>query len=893
MAGLTRALSSQRVRRVLMWVCVLVCLGMIVWAGQASWQRPCRRAGEAVSFGASGCPSLALDLVALVVAFGLWAIALRMAQTGQVMPFVCFSIVACTLATGLLSSTGGDWEIRLFYVSLAWSAPAVFFLHHELLSRPPGRMGRILLWTLLGLASVWSLPQLLWTHGALVEKGWGPFWRNGTRLTVLLSIGASALFIGWQTRHQWGEARRRPVRLIAFGNIAAVMPLALLALLPNLLGLPKVPWELTFVGFLISPVFYAYALMPSRFAKMGTVLRHVSVYYVLLVLLSSAYLLGVMSLFRSSAGLRTQWPWVGIVFSIGCVLAAAPLTRHLERLTDWAWFGKGSTYSQRVGQLAESLAVTLDRDTLQRLLVHELAQTMRLSGSALFLVERNRGLLSLVGSTGLELSAAADSALPTDSRMAAYLATLRKPVTPEQVRTALPDTTLGEPGRWLLSLPNVALWLPLTAQEGLYGVLLIGSKLEDDLLTAEDQRILTSLAHQGGAAAHNVYLGEEKTALEAQYRQAQKMEAVGQLAAGIAHDFNNILTSMMGYAELLQEHEDMPKDALEDLRIIDEQGARAAHLIRQILDFSRKSLMQRQPLEVVSFLEEACKFLRRTIPESIHLRLEIDPDEYVVRSDPALMQQVLVNLAVNACDAMPEGGELRIGLARFSLQAGDRAPLPDMQVGEWVVLSVADSGVGIPDEVLPRIFEPFFTTKEVGKGTGLGLAQVYGIVMQHEGHITVETRVGAGTTFTIYLPALPVPEKAAGGATTEEVRKGHGETILVVEDEGPVLEVIRRMLEQANYRVLAVGDPREALEVYEQHRDEVALVVTDMVMPKMSGSELIQALRARDPRVRAVMVSGYPLGEGERKFLLEENIDWLQKPMVAAKLAQVVNLALA
>lgn len=349
----------------------------------------------------------------------------------------------------------------------------------------------------------------------------------------------------------------------------------------------------------------------------------------------------------------------------------------------------------------------------------------------------------------------------------------------------------------------------------------------------------------------------------------------------------------MGYAELLQLHEDMPKDALDDLRVIGEQGARAAHLIRQILDFSRKSLMQRQPLEVISFLKEACKFLKRTIPENVRLSLEIGPDEYVVRSDPVLMQQVLVNLVVNACDAMPEGGDLRIRLARLALQAGERAPLPAMRPGEWVVLSVADNGVGIPDEVLPRIFDPFFTTKEVGKGTGLGLSQVYGIVIQHEGHITVETRVGEGTTVTIYLPALPVPEKADGGATAEKICQGHGETILVVEDEEPVLEIIRRMLEQANYRVLAVGDPGDALGVYEQQRDKIALVVTDMVMPEMSGLELILALRAQTPLVRAVVVSGYPLGEKEREFLLEANVNWLQKPIAAAKLAQVVNLALA
>jgi signal transduction histidine kinase/DNA-binding response OmpR family regulator len=374
-------------------------------------------------------------------------------------------------------------------------------------------------------------------------------------------------------------------------------------------------------------------------------------------------------------------------------------------------------------------------------------------------------------------------------------------------------------------------------------------------------------------------------------QQQQRLAAVGQLAAGIAHDFNNILNIMVSYAQLLELRPDIPESARNSLAIISQQGFRAADLVGQILDFSRQSISQRIDLDLYPFLKELVKLLSRTIPENIQLRLELGTDEYVVSADPTQIQQIITNLVVNARDAMPQGGDLTLGLRRFELKPGAIPPCPGLSPGPWVALSVSDTGTGIAPQHMPHIFEPFFTTKGVGKGTGLGLSQVYGLVQQHEGFINIATEVGKGTTFTIYLPALPEKE-AAAPETVEKIPRGRDETILLVEDEAMVLGVIRAMLEDLGYRVLTAADGEEALAVYERHRGQIALVLTDVVMPRMGGVELFQALKAQDRGVKVMMTTGYPLEEEGKQLLTQGIVDWLQKPINPAQLAQAVRRAL-
>ncbi len=384
----------------------------------------------------------------------------------------------------------------------------------------------------------------------------------------------------------------------------------------------------------------------------------------------------------------------------------------------------------------------------------------------------------------------------------------------------------------------------------------------------------------------------EARQVQERIQQQERLAAVGQLAAGIAHDFNNILTSIIGYAELVRIAPNIPDSARLDLKRIVQQSQRAAHLIRQILDFSRQSIIEKRPMDMVSFLTETLKLLERTIPEDIRIGLEIEPGEYMLKADPTQIQQALANLAVNARDAMLTGGALQFRLSSLDLTAGERPPCPEMLPGNWLALSVSDTGTGIPPDVLPHIYEPFFTQKAVGEGVGLGLAQVYGIVKQHEGHINVESQVGQGTTFTLYFPVLPLSHNASAQTASVEVPRGHGEMILLVEDDTVMLEVTQSMLEHLGYQVLIATNGREALAVCDQYRDEIALVLTDVTMPELDGVALSQALRERNLAIKVVVLTGYPL-EAEAKDLLAQGIvDWLQKPLSLDQLAQTVSRSL-
>ena len=384
----------------------------------------------------------------------------------------------------------------------------------------------------------------------------------------------------------------------------------------------------------------------------------------------------------------------------------------------------------------------------------------------------------------------------------------------------------------------------------------------------------------------------EDRQVQERVQQQERLAAVGQLAAGIAHDFNNLLTGIIGFADILHKRQDIPEDARAKLTRILRQGERGAHLVRQILDFSRTSISQLLPLDLVPFLREATKFLERTIPEHIGIALHIDPGEYIVHADPPQIQQVLTNLAVNAWGAMPAGGRLTLRLSHFTRRLGERPPCLGMPPGEWVVLSMRDTGTGISPRILPRIFEPFFTTKEPGKGTGLGLAQVYGIVKQHQGYIHADSQEGTGTTMTMYFPAVEQSPQGVPKRAPDEMPHGHGETILLVEDEPIVLEVCSITLEHLGYYVLTATNGQQALEIYARHQDDIALVVMDMVMPVMGGEELFEALRAFNPTVKAVITTGYPLHEEGKQLLARGILAWLQKPLNQTQLAHTIHRVL-
>jgi PAS domain S-box-containing protein len=388
----------------------------------------------------------------------------------------------------------------------------------------------------------------------------------------------------------------------------------------------------------------------------------------------------------------------------------------------------------------------------------------------------------------------------------------------------------------------------------------------------------------------------ERERLLTQERETQKrielqerLASVGQLAAGIAHDFNNILSVIVLQAEVALSATDLSRNLRERLSTIVQQAGRASNLIQQVLDFSRRAVLERRPMDLLPLIKEQARLLERTLPENIRLHLSYLPGEYLVLADPTRLQQAVMNLAVNARDAMPVGGELHIRLTRLAPEDNLVCnTCGEIIRGEWLCLEVSDSGMGIPAEVQPHIFEPFYTTKAPGKGTGLGLAQVYGIVKQHQGHIRTFSQVGQGASFYIYLPALPAQETPPLAIGRETLILGHHQTVLLVEDDEVTRNALQDGLVLLNYRVVSAAGGDEALDYLQHHPGKVALVLSDVVMPGMGGIALMRRLRELGQKMPVVLISGHPLPEELEQLRQDGMSFWLPKPASLHQLSKVL-----
>jgi len=380
--------------------------------------------------------------------------------------------------------------------------------------------------------------------------------------------------------------------------------------------------------------------------------------------------------------------------------------------------------------------------------------------------------------------------------------------------------------------------------------------------------------------------------LQEELLQSQKMHAVGLLAGGISHDFNNVLTAILGYSDMALSESYVPPEVEECLKLILKAGERAATLTRQILIFSRKQVTTASVMNINEAVTMTQRMAQRVIGEDIDLTTKLDPDVCLIRCDHGQIDQVLMNLVVNARDAMPTGGKLQIETANVVLDERYAQEHPGAKPGPHVELKVSDTGTGINPEILGRIFEPFFTTKAEGKGTGLGLSMVYGIVTKNDGHITVESDQGTGTTFKVYLPQAVIEKPQLSMEVRMAPSPIRGETVLVVEDEEIVRILIKRVLKTAGYEVMEAGGGYEALEILNAHPVSIDLLLVDMVLPALSGPELASLIRERQPCTRVIYMSGYSNHAVFNHKTLDKTFPILQKPFAPKELLVRVRQAL-
>lgn len=645
-------------------------------------------------------------------------------------------------------------------------------------------------------------------------------------------------------------AQRVADRVLFFGVIFGILPLAVQVALsaastPGGRGTAVEGLaNFLFVMFMpIWPLSYLYALSKYSTGPIQLRANRLLGTYGFFCVLVSAFV--VLFSFGNYL-LPTDFDRVALALALALVMITlAPASKvRFQKFVDRTIYGIKYLPEEIIGVFAARIPRAFDLANLRQVLVREVAPALMIRESALY-VWNDEGRVEEVYRRGDENGPAPPA--PSESTLASWA-----------------EQTSVDNG----SVPDwVRFSAPLQGRDRVLGVWLLGRRDPDDLYPAADRELLNSIANQIAPVVENIRLVEraqheveENRKLQQQLIQSQKMEAIGRLSAGVAHDFNNLLSVILGYSSLLAvkyRGDDTLIGYLDDIR---DAGDRAAALTRQLLAFSRQQVMEAKTVHLNHVVADVERILQRLTGEDVEVSTRLAENLPKVRIDSAQMGQVVMNLAVNARDAMPEGGTFELITEVRHLDEALEDPIQgQIPPGEYVTLTVADNGVGMPEDQLHRIFEPYFTTKELGKGTGLGLSMVYGIVSQFKGHIRVESEVGKGTAFSIFLPAQIGEESAVGIRSPYRVDESAGgsEAILVVEDEASVRHVACEILQAQGYRVYSASDGPEALEVYDGLDQSPDLLLTDVVMPQMKGTDLAAHLQRKQPDLQVVFMSGY------------------------------------
>ncbi|MCG8461491.1 MAG: response regulator, partial [Holophagales bacterium] len=595
----------------------------------------------------------------------------------------------------------------------------------------------------------------------------------------------------------------------------------------------------------------------------------------------SAYATGFVSLYiligRWFETQRQQLLF-SLTLTMTFVLLAPIVQRRFKLSVDRLIYGIRYQPEEVVSLFAARIPTAFDRKVLARVVLDEILPTMLIRQSALYL-DHDDGHLGVVY----------EQDVPDPSPSLEEVRKLRAQVKPFRSL----NLTGHERFSW------VRLVIPLDTQDQEVGLWLFGRRDPDDYYPRTDIELLGNLGNQVAPVIENVRLVElareeveENRRLHDQLLQSQKMEAIGRLSAGVAHDFNNLLSVILGYSSLLLAKHPNDESLAKYLGDIKDAGDRAAILTKQLLAFSRQQVMEPRVMNLNTIIHDLGKMLRRITGEDLDLVIDLAENLPQVKIDPAQMGQVVMNLAVNARDAMPEGGRLEISTERLDLEY----PVPDRQLGEipagsYALMTVADTGTGVEPAVLSRIFEPYFTTKDMGKGTGLGLSMVYGIVDQSKGFIRVESRLGEGTTFRVFLPESRDAEIAEDREIPRRASSSSrgSETILVVEDEDSVRQVACEILESNGYHVLQACNGVEALKDFEGHSGTIDLLLTDVVMPHMKGTVLAEQMSLNRPDLKIMYMSGYNEERLLGRRLGESGSSLIQKPFSPQGLARRVR----